>query len=109
MRLVLSQTQQHYIVLRCGPTISLASAAQHTAAHQACPYSFFTLGGVYLSISVPTLQEVPQSLPQHQMPDVPGDLIPPGVPPQVPTSQDCDPPGVDPQMLALKVIVTSKL
>lgn len=61
-------------------------------------------GRDYLSIPVPMLQEVPQSLPQHQMPGVPGDLIPPGVPPQVPTSADSDAPGVDPQMLVPKVI-----
>ena len=61
-------------------------------------------GRDYLSIPVPMLQEVPQSLPQHQMPGVPGDLIPPGVPPQVPTSADSDAPGVDPRMLVPKVI-----
>ncbi|DBA98588.1 TPA: hypothetical protein ACH3X1_014386 [Trebouxia sp. C0004] len=44
-------------------------------------------------------QQAP-SIPQHQMPGVPGDLIPPGVPPQLPQSPDSDsPPGVDPSIL----------
>ncbi|DBA68583.1 TPA: hypothetical protein ACH3X2_013523 [Trebouxia sp. C0005] len=45
-------------------------------------------------------QEPAPSMPQHQMPGVPGDLIPPGVPPQLPQSPDSDsPPGVDPSIL----------
>ncbi len=38
------------------------------------------------------------------MPGVPGDLIPPGVPPQLPQSPDSDsPPGVDPSILMSQV------
>lgn len=45
-------------------------------------------------------QELLPSIPQHQMPGVPGDLIPPGVAPQLPQSPDSDsPPGVDPSIL----------
>ncbi|DBB15708.1 TPA: hypothetical protein ACH3X3_003915 [Trebouxia sp. C0006] len=45
-------------------------------------------------------QEQAPSIPQHQMPGVPGDLIPPGVAPQLPQRPDDDPPpGVDPSIL----------
>ena len=50
------------------------------------------------------LQEQAPSMPQHQMSGVPGDLIPPGVPPELPQSPDSDsPPGVDPSILTPQV------
>ncbi|KAL3136191.1 hypothetical protein ABBQ32_007204 [Trebouxia sp. C0010 RCD-2024] len=42
-------------------------------------------------------QDIPENAPQHQMPGVPGDLIPPGIPPQFPQDPGSEvPPAVDP-------------